>query len=352
MRRQLHRPATLKDVAQASGYSINTVSRALRDKEDISPEAMELIRKTAAELGYINNAQASSLRLGRTNTIAVILGDISNPHFAIMMKEIETRARLDGYSSFLLNTNENLSLEREALQTALNKNVDGIIICPSQQDDSNIRYLLNIGIPFVQIGRYFNSLEASYVVCNDELGGYQAAKYLLDQGHRDILLLTGPPYISSARERQTGFKRAFKEHHLKLRPELIREVPITGCSEVIASILREGLHFTAVFAFSDMLAWEAWNCLNKAGLKVPKDCSIVGFDYIQSRFAIPFPLSTISSYKAKMSTTAVECLLSIMKGGEKFSANIIDTELIKGETVLPLFHQPHHIPRELREDQG
>jgi LacI family transcriptional regulator len=342
MKGLLRRPATLKDIAQTTGYSINTISRALRDKGDIAPDTVERIKKIASEMGYINNALASSLRLGHTNMIAVILGDISNPHFSIMTKEIETRARVDGYSSFLINTNEDSELELKAIQSALNRNVDGIIICPSQQNESNIRYLIDTGLPFVQIGRYFAGLDAGYVVCNDELGGYQATRYLLENGHRDILMLTGPSYISSARERVAGYRRAFTEWNLPVKPELVREVPITsdGCAEVISRILREKIHFSAIFAFSDMLAWDAWTCLHKQGYRIPQDYSLIGFDNIQSRLAIPFQLSTISTYKAKMSTTAVECLVCIMqrknyihKEHNALCHHIIDTELVSGETV-------------------
>ena len=351
---------TLKNIADATGYSVNTISRALRKKDDIAPETIEKIKKTAAEMGYISNAAASSLRSGRTNTIAVILGDISNPHFSIMMKEIETRARADGYSSFLINTNEDAEIEKEAIHTALNKNVDGLIICPTQHDDSNIKYLMTLQIPFVQVGRYFEHLSAHYVVCNDELGGYQATKHLLDKGHRDILMLNGPSYISSARERLAGYKRAFKEMEQELNPGLIREVPITsdGCASVIAKILKEKIRFTAIFAFSDILAWDAWSFLHKQGFHIPGDYSLIGFDNIQSRLEIPFQLSTISSYKSKMSTTAVELLLSIIKteqqirgvhglqpGSPGIDSNnrgtppeevyrhIIGTKLVAGETV-------------------
>jgi LacI family transcriptional regulator len=345
MKRPVRRTVTLKDLSRVTHYSINTVSRALRGKDDIAPETVEKIRQTAREMGYINNALASSLRSGRTNSIAVILGDISNPHFAIMMKEIENRARQDGYSSFLLNTNENGEQERAAIETALNKNVDGIIICPSQQDDRNIRYLMQTNIPFVQIGRRFEKLNAGFVICNDELGGYQATRYLLDKGHRDILMLSGPSYVSSARERQAGYRRAFKEYGLRVQKKLVREVPITseGCAEVFEGILKEGIHFTAIFAFSDMLAWDAWTCLQRQGFKIPEDYSLIGFDNIQSRFAIPFQLSTISSYKAKMSTTAVACLLCIMRGEQHgheecdgSCRHVIDTELVEGETVRAL----------------
>jgi LacI family transcriptional regulator len=330
------RPATLKDIARVAGYSVNTISRALRDKDDIAPDTVKAIKNIAAKMGYINNAAAVSLRLGHTNVIAVILGDISNPHFSIMMKEIENRARSAGYGSFLMNTNEDPEMEREAIQAALNKNVDGIIICPSQHDDSNVRCLIETGIPFVQIGRHFDLPGAGYVICNDELGGYQATKYLLDKGHRDIAMLTGPSYISSARERQDGYRRALREQGVKYRPHMVQESSLTGCSGAIEKMLKEKLEFTALFAFSDMLAWDAWTSLRKFGLRVPEDCSIIGFDNIQSRFSIPFRLTTIRSYKTRMSTAAVESLLLVMENKKIFTeitTLVIDTELVEGETV-------------------
>ena len=97
---------TLKDIAKQTGYSVNTVSRALRDKDDIAQETKDRIKQIALEMGHVNNTLAASLRLGYTRTVAVILGDISNPHFAVMMKEIEAHARQYGYSSILINTNE------------------------------------------------------------------------------------------------------------------------------------------------------------------------------------------------------------------------------------------------------
>lgn len=335
MSKQKLRSATLKDIAKITGYSVNTISRALRDKEDISVKTKKNIREVSRKIGYIINAQASSLRLGRTNTIAVILGDISNPYFGIQMKAIEDRARSEGYSSFLLNTNEDIDMEREAIQSALNKNVDGILICPTQQNEENIRYLIKTGVSFVQIGRCFKNLNASYVMQNDKLGGYQATKFLIENGHRDILMLASPAYVSSGRGRLTGYKQALREANIPLKAKLIREIPITseGCSSVLSVIFQEKLHFTAIFAFSDLIALDAWVHLEKLGFRIPRDISLVGFDNIQSRLALPFNLSTINPHKTVISNTAVDCLVNIMRGKPNQNHHIIDTQLIPGETV-------------------
>jgi LacI family transcriptional regulator len=196
---------------------------------------------------------------------------------------------------------------------------------------------METGIPFVQIGRYFENLEACYVLQNDELGGYQAVKYLIDNGHRDILMLNGPLYVSSSRGRLAGYKRALEEANLPVKPELIREVPIIGdkCAAVISAVLRENLDFTAIFAFSDLIALETWACLEREGHKIPQDYSLIGFDNIQSRLAIPFSLSTVSANETKIAAIAIDFLIGIMKGEQPsyLSSHIIDTELVTGKTV-------------------
>ena len=328
---------TLKDVAEAVGYSINTVSRALREKEDIAKETRERIQKIALELGYVNNALATSLRLGYTKTIAVILGDISNPLFAIIMKEVEDHAGRSGYSSFLLNTNEDAETEYKAIQTAINKNVDGIILCPTQKSEDNIIFLKNSGIPFVLIGRHFQTIDTDYVGSNDELGGYQATKHLIEHGHRNILMLNGPVYISSAAERLSGYYRALSEFGIPVRKELICETSVTSGKnkELLQQLDNAGITYSAIFAFSDLLAWEAWSYLAESGKKVPRDCSLIGFDHIQSRLPVPFQLSTIDSQKKQMSIAAVELLLEQIHNENERTvrSSILDTSLVFGETV-------------------
>lgn len=332
---------TLKDIASATGYSVNTVSRALRDKEDISDVTKAKIKAMAHQKGHISNMIASSLRLGYTKTIAVILGDVSNPHFSIMMKEIEEYARGSGYSTFLINTDENDEVEYRAIQSALNKGADGIILCPAQQSKDNVLYLKNTGVPFVLIGRRFESLKTDYVVCNDKLGGYQATKHLIAHGHKDILILNGPTYISSAKERLAGYREALAEGGLPFNERLVCEVNVTAkeCAHHLDDLLQSGVHFTGIFAFSDIIAWNAWKHLLHKGLSVPDDYSIIGFDHIQSRLELPFQLATISSYKQRMSISAVDMLLKRIQfeqQEQEYFIDIIDTNLVPGMTVAQI----------------
>lgn len=327
---------TLKDIALKTGYSINTVSRALKGKEDISKETREIISKTAKELGYIGDSIAGALRSGLTRTIAVIVGDISNPLFAIMVKEIETELRRKNYNTFIMNTEEKYNIEEEAIYSALSKKVDGIILCPTQKSDDDIKFLQSSGIPFVLMGRYFEHGSADFVIWNDEYGGYLATKHLIEQGHRQILLLNGPLYMSSARERFRGYEKALSENNIALSYDLIREINITSMesSKAIEKLLKDGIKFTAIFAFSDYIAWEAIYTLNKLGYHVPSDFSVVGFDNIQSDLCFPFPLTTIDAPKNKMAQMVVDILLKKINGnsGRQFKETINTRLIVRDST--------------------
>lgn len=332
---------TLKDIARETGYSVNTVSRVLRDKPEIADSTRQTILEVAETMGHVRNMLASSLRSGVTHTIAVILGDVANPHFAIMMSEIEHYARLKGYATFLLNTDEDEQLELAAIQAALRQSVDGIILCPAQKTPRNILYMKEKGLPFVLIGRRFAEIPTNYVVCDDELGGYLATKCLLDSGHREVLLLNGLGHISSAAERRAGYLRAHAKAGLAPRRELMVEIPVTasGCAKAIDRLMQKRVSFSAIFAFSDMFAWKSWACLKRHGLRVPEDVSIIGFDYIHSRLELPFQLTSISSQKRRMSTTAVDVLLAAIQEdwgkAERQPAQqvVIHTALSEGQTV-------------------
>ena len=317
MGNNMKKRVTLKDIAQAVGVSVNTVSHALKDKEDISVQTKEQVRKMAEELGYVGNQSASFMRSGVSRMIGIIVGDISNPHFAIMVKELETYLEEQGYVSFVLNTEEDSQMERKAINAALGRNADGIIICPTPEGEENIRYLKDTGTPFVLIGRYFKGIDASYVVCDDVQGGYEATACLLSQGHRNILFLDGPLEISSSKERLTGYQKALEEYQVPYNPVLVRHVPITlgNSSPVTRAAVRES-NCTAVVAFSDMIAWEVIYTLQEMGLSVPGDISVVGFDNIQSRFPFPVRLSSVSVSKATMSQRAADMLMEELLGNE------------------------------------
>ena len=330
---------TLSDISMRTGYSINTVSHALNDKSDISEKTKKLIRDVASELGYIGNSSASFLRSGKSKSVALIVSDISNPHFSIMIKEIEGQLRKWGYSVFVLNTDENEETERQSLVSALEKNVDGVLICPVQKSKENIKLLEKTEVPFVLFGRRFCDEKWDYVVCDDENGGYIAAKGLVELGHENILYLSGPDYISSSRERRKGIERAIEERKNKSVKLFEHEVPTTflGDEKAMVKLLTQYENCTAIIAFSDMVALEVCHAFKIMKKRVPEDVSVVGFDNIVSKFYLPLMLSSVSSSKTNMSVAAVDMLMDKINGKKsEHRGLVLPTKLILRETTANL----------------
>jgi LacI family transcriptional regulator len=254
-----------------------------------------------------------------------------------MAKEIECAASAFQYATIIINTNEDETIEKQAICSALSKKVDGIILCPCQKNLETINFLKQTATPFVLIGRRIRDPRVDYVIVNDTRGGYLATQHLINRGHKDILLLNGPKYISSARERGAGYTKALRDHRIPLSAKLIREIFVTGedLQQFVNNILDEGVRFTAIFAFSDLIAWETIYALNNRGLKVPEDVAIVGFDDIQSRLFFPTPLTTIGTVKDRMSETAVKILMMKIRSKRKSAAcnAVIDPCLVVRKTT-------------------
>lgn len=337
------RRATLKDIAERTGFSINTVSHALRGLPDISEETRVEIKRVAKQMGYVNNTLASSLRLGYTRTIAIIVPDISNLFFAYTVEQIEIFAAEQGYSTLLLNTSEDDVRERRAIRTALNKSVDGIIICPVQEGRENIDYMRNSGVPFVLFARNFPDYHADSVIGDDDSGAYQAIRYLLEMGHRDILFINMLARNSSAQLREAGFRRAFAEAGIPARPELIGSVNVKGRAYevLLQEKLRAHPEITAIFAFNDMLAFGVSAWLIENGYRVPEDISVVGFDHTQSDLRSPFFLTSVDNNKNAIAMETVTLLLNRISGRYTGSAKsiVVPTTLAIGRTVKPRLPQ-------------
>ena len=322
---------TLADIAKKTGYSINTVSHALRNMSDISDKTKEYIHKTAKEMGYIPNASAGSLRSGKSKSAAIIVGDISNPHFSIMIKEMEGKLRSYGYNAFILNTDEDETLEYQAIVSSISKNVDGIILCPVQKSRKNLLFLKESGIPFVLLGRYFLNDSSSFVVCDDDNGGFLAAEHLLAFGHTHLLFINGPSYVSSAKERLFGIQRAVSAHSdAVLHWE---SVPLARNENQVLSVLKKYADCSGVICFSDMIAMQVCCFLKQLNRAVPKDISVVGFDNIASKFYFPLMLTSVTSSKTKMSLQCVEALLDMIAHPHAIHQHILPTKITPREST-------------------
>lgn len=330
------RRAKLTDIAEKTGYTVGTISKALQNRGGVSRKTRECIIRAAREVGYIANAQAGALRSGSSKTVAIIVSDIANPLFAIAIKQCVQTLESNGYRAIVMDTEERADREEQAIVSALSKNVDGVLLCPTQKSRESIRLLQNNGMPFVLMGRRFTDLDTDYIVCDDEKGGYLAGRHLTELGHDRILVITADPCISSSRERLSGFERAMRERGIIIDPRLIlrSEASAQEAGRMVCRALDDGLNFTAVFSFSDYIAWEIIYSLNQRGLCVPKDLSVMGFDDVQSHMRFPPPLTTIHYPKRKIARQSVELLLSRIHGSAGATVHtVLDSYLVPRDTT-------------------
>jgi LacI family transcriptional regulator len=306
---------TLKDIARATGFSVNTVSCAVGGRGSISASTAERIRQVAAQMGYVGNSMASAMRTGRSNTIAIILGDIGNAYFSIMVKELEICLRESGITAFILVSDEDEEREISAIQTALSKNVDGVILFPTGRSDRGVRLLRSAGIPFVLLGRHLNEEGMDAVVSDDVKGGRIATEHLFRRGHRRILAFVGPSYISCARERYRGYELAHQEAGISLDPALIYPCDVAISEAALAGMdraLMGAANYTAIFTFNDIIAFASIERLKR--LRPGLSIDVVGYDHLQSHIQFGYRIASIETDKRGMACKAAELIMARVNG--------------------------------------
>lgn len=296
---------TLQDIAKATGFTVNTVSRALKNKEDISRETCLHIQQVARKMGYVRNYIASSLRSGRTKTIAMIAGSMMNPFYAVLGDLIQQEAVRLGYSLMILGSRDDPDTEIRMVEMALSRQVDGVLITPCSFDSPALDLLRSSGIPFVLLSRYLEGSLDDCVICDDEEGGHLAAEHLISRGHRNLAMISFRHVIFSSRKRFEGFQRACLESSIPERnihyaePENEEEI-----LHQLQSWQEEGV--TGLFSFCDVEAWSIITMMESAGLS--HSFSIVGFDNIMRYINFPKPICTIDPSLREEAATAIDLL--------------------------------------------
>lgn len=326
---------TLKDIANDTGYSITAVSHALHDRSDISAEAKAIITESATRLGYIGNHMAASLQSGYTRIIAVIVGDTSNPFFAFLTHTLENELRTHGYSLFFMNTNEDESIERQCLLLAARQHVDGIIWCPVQQTEDNLKLLESTRIPFVIIGRYFKGHSANYVSSDDYKAGRLVAEHLISKGHYKTIYIDTLQQNSSSSERYEGFISAYRSCGKPYQTETVYFD--TNGSYFHLLLQADGSWRTgAVVAYNDLIAWDVLTRASapaKNGATRPP-LSIIAFDNLHSFLPLPFHLTSVSASKFSLARNSAEILLRQIDNPHVPLAHLmLDVELIDRGSV-------------------
>lgn len=306
---------TLRDVAEASGVSISTVSRVLDERTPASrSETARRVRGVADELGYRRNVFASSLRRGVTGTIGVLVPRLTDTVMALMFEALEAAARERGQFAVVATCGDDPEDERRATETLLDRGVDGVVLATARLDDALPASLRDRGIPHALVLRTDGISRSS--LGDDEAGGYLATRHLIDLGHRNIAIATGPWFTSSARDRLSGAKRALAEADISLSDTLV----ISGGYGVDDGFAAgtEWLSLperpTAVFAANDNIAFGILSAAQSLGLAVGKDISVVGYNDIPLAARMPVPLTSVRTPFDQIASTAIELLLAPSDG--------------------------------------
>jgi DNA-binding LacI/PurR family transcriptional regulator len=333
--------ATMNDVARVAQVSIATVSHVINGTRFVSPERVERVQSAMRELDYTPDATARSLRVGRTNTIGLVIPDNSNPFFAELARRIEEAGFDAGYTTILGNSGERPDREHQYVSTLVSKRIDGLIIAPFRAVDRALtRLLLKAPIPTVVIDREDVLPTADVVLHDDAGGGRQAAQHLLELGHREIACVADPPHDAPSPGRLEGFLQALAAAGVDVPDDAIvqGDYHFESGREATRRLLATGRRFTALFAANDLMAAGAIREALAHGLRVPEDLSVVGFDDAPLAEMISPALTTVRQPLQQMGDTAVSLLLARMDAGEAEprSRQVLPTSLVvRDSTAAP-----------------
>jgi LacI family transcriptional regulator len=311
----MEKKPTIEDIARLAGVSATAVSMALKNHSRISEATRNRIQDIAEKLHYRPNYVARSLVSRRSNTLGFVLTTITNPFYPELAKGIEDKARERGYNIMLCSTNYDPKLQRDLINILRSKGVDGIIFSSVEIDDPDIEPLVDDAFPFVLVNRRVRKPELekkiSYVVLDNFSGGYLAIRHLHGLGHRRIAIVAGSLTTSTAVERTEGAKKAMGECGLDLPPDLLVECHFSKeeAYEATKRLLSCSPIPTAIFAENDYMALGVRDAILGAGLSVPEDMALVGFDDIGVAGIKGVEITTISQKKYQMGTLAVEILV-------------------------------------------
>jgi LacI family transcriptional regulator len=344
---------TLLDVARKSGFSPSTVSIVLSEaplSRYVAATTKERIRKTAQALGYRPDIFARSLRSRRSNTVGVLVFDISDPFCVLILRGIEKALQSTPYLPILMDANHERKQFEAYLELLMERRVEGLIVVANWLFDEGglLGGLKDRNMPTVVVGRDLSEKKIGSVIVDNEAGGYMAMKHLHELGHRRIAVIRGPKALSDSNRRWNGIQRFVMEQGLKMDERLVRELPgaidpisgFEGGVQLTEELIRSRLKLTALLAFDDLTALGAVRALARTGRSAPRDCSIIGFDDVPLAALSTPGITTIRQPMEEMGSVATHRLLDVLRetGGHEVSSDLqlLPPSLVLRDSTSPL----------------
>lgn len=334
---------TLKEIAEKLGISITTVSKALKDYTDVSAKTKKAVQDAAAELNYTPNNFALYLKTNESKTVGLVIPEVVHHFFSNIINGIIEEAEKNGYLVFILQSNENLELEKKQIELLVNKRVDGIMI--SLSNDSNneehLKELLRKEIPLVQFDKISKLINSSKVIIDDRKAAFDAVQHLIDRGCRKIAHIRGPLNPQNSIDRFLGYKKALEVNNIEFDQNLV-----FTCSKVnfeegrlfAQEIVTNHPDVDGIFAITDLVAVGVLNYLQEAKIEVPNRIKLIGFsNWFMSEIMSP-KLSTVDQPGFEMGIESFRLLLeeiNAKKQEKKFIPKIVElkTSIIEREST-------------------
>jgi DNA-binding LacI/PurR family transcriptional regulator len=306
---------TIKDIARAAGVSHTTVSRALHDHPAISAETVAEIKRLATRMGYVPSATARGLKTRRTRALGVIVSHIDDPFWSEVLQGIDEVLHPAGYSLFVAATHRDRQREKEVVQAMVQRGVDGVILCAPQFSPDQSRVMQAYGVPMVIVNNEGAS-DAQYLVYNDDCYGSRLlARHLIELGHRHVAYMGNQVGGRTTVEREAGFREEMQTAGLEVRGQDVLMAPDgtpngghAGTQQILAFTARP----TAIMCYNDYMAIGVYSALRGAGLRIPEDVSVVGYDDITMAAYLLPPLTTLRQFKRDLGAGAANMMLRVL----------------------------------------
>lgn len=323
---------TLEEIAKLSNVSRSTVSRVINGDPNVKDETRHRVLEVIDRINFQPNLAARSLAAGRTNVIGLVIpagiaAIFSDPWFPQVVNGISTACNTNGYSVMLWLAEP--EYERQMITKILHSGLlDGVIVSSVSVDDPIVKALHESKMPFVLIGRH-PTLDIMHIDVDNIAGGYDAVMHLAELGYQKIATITGPQNLIAGYDRFQGYKQALEENNLSYDPQLVVEGDFSEVSGYQACKELVQYQPEAIFVANDTMALGAQRALREAGIRVPEDIAIVGFDDIPNASSSPVPLTTVRQPTQEMGNAAVDALIKIINHPDaKYPNIILPTELI------------------------
>jgi LacI family transcriptional regulator len=324
---------TLEDIAQMSGVSRSTVSRVINGDPNVSEQTRKKVLDLIQNIDFQPNLAARGLAAGRTRVIGLVIPTglttiFSDPYFPLVILGVSSACNARGYSVMLWLAEP--EYERKTIRQVLyNGLIDGVIVSSMLMDDPLLERISESQRPFLTIGRHPTNDQLNFVDVDNRAGAYQAVSYILHTGRRRVATVTGPHNTIAGRDRHLGYQDALRERGLHVQPELVTEGEFSDISGYLAMKRLLPQHPDAVFVASDAMAFAAMRAIQEAGLSIPEDIAVVGFDDIPSAATSKPPLTTVRQPIQKTGSVAAEMLIERIERPETQTCRIVlPTELV------------------------